>query len=247
AAVARVTVQDGAVTGVVLASGDAVPAPLVCSSADPRRTFLELLDPDLLDPEFARAVTHIKFRGAAARLILSLAEPPPFTTLCVAPSLDDVERAADAAKYGRVSERPWLEARAAGVDAAGRHRVGVHVQYAPYELQDGEWDAARRDALGDVAVGLLAEHVPGFGATVLAREVLTPRDLEARYGAAEGNLDHGELTLDQILFMRPVPGWAHYRTPVRGLYLCGAGAHPGGGIAGGAGLLAARAVVRDRR
>lgn len=245
AGVARVAARDGRATGVVLGSGEEIAARLVLSSADPRHTFLHLVEPGLLDPDFVRAVEHIKFRGTCAQVSLALADPPPFTTLCISPSLDYAERAYDAAKYGRISEHPWLEARAAGRDAAGRHRVALHVQYTPYRLDDGGWDEARRDRLGEAAVQMLDHHFPGVAAGVVAREVLTPQDLEELYGTAEGNLSHGELTLDQILFMRPVPGWAHYRTPVPGLYLCGAGAHPGPGVLGGPGALAARAALKD--
>ncbi|HXF95525.1 MAG TPA: NAD(P)/FAD-dependent oxidoreductase, partial [Gemmatimonadales bacterium] len=245
ARVVRVVVREDRVGGVVLESGEELAAPIVLSSADPRRTFLELVDADALEPEFLHAVGHIRFRGVAARIALLLEGPPPFETLCLAPGLEYLERAYDAAKYGRVSERPWIEARAAGRDPAGRHRVMVHVQYAPYRLRDGGWDQARREALGDLAVGLLGERAPELPPRIVGREVSTPADLEARYGLTEGSWDHGELGLDQILFMRPVPGWAHYRTPVRGLYLCGAGAHPGGGILGGPGRLAAQTALRE--
>jgi phytoene dehydrogenase-like protein len=230
---------EGRAAGVALVSGDEIAASMVLSSADPRRTFLQWLDPGALDPEFVRAVGHIKFRGVSGRVTLTLAEPPPFDTLCVSPSLEYLERAYDAAKYGRVSERPWIEARAAG------RRVVLHVQYAPYQLRGGTWDAAHREALGDVAVRTLAEAVPGLERGITAREVLAPPDLEARLGVTEGHAYHGEMTLDQVLFMRPVPGWAHYRTPVPGLYLCGSGAHPGGGIAGGAGRLGALTALAE--
>ncbi|HEX9734707.1 MAG TPA: NAD(P)/FAD-dependent oxidoreductase, partial [Thermoanaerobaculia bacterium] len=242
--VTQVTVRDDGATGVVLASGEEVAAPLVLSSADPHRTFLDLLDPSLLDPEFVRAVKHIKFRGAAARVTLSLGQSASSTPLCLAPSLEALERAYDDAKYGRISERPWLEARPAP-DPGGRHRLVVHVQYAPYRLEDGEWDEGRRRALGDASVRALTEHVPDLARNVTDCEVLTPKDLEERYAVTQGSLAHGELTLDQILFMRPIPGWAHYRTPVRGLYLCGAGTHPGPGIMGGPGRLAALKALKD--
>jgi phytoene dehydrogenase-like protein len=243
--VAHVLVRDDRASGVVLTSGEEIAAPLVVSSVDPRRTFLHLLDPGLLEPDFVRAVDHIRFRGAEARVTLTLGEPPGFNTLCVSPSLEYLERAYDATKYGRVSERPWIEARAVGRDAAGRYPVVLHVQYAPYRLTDGSWNAGARQALGDLAVRTLLAHVPTLERSIVGREVLTPVDLEDRYGATEGSLSHGELTLDQILFMRPVPGWAHYRTPVRGLYLCGAGTHPGGGIAGASGRLGAMAALRE--
>ncbi|MBI1723713.1 MAG: NAD(P)/FAD-dependent oxidoreductase [Gemmatimonadetes bacterium] len=238
-AVARIVVVEGRATGVVLTTGEEIAAPLVASSADPRATLLGLVEPRWLDPEFVRAVRHIKCRGVAARVTLTLGRAPEFSALLVAPSLDYLERAYDDAKYGRVSLNPWLEARAED------QRVVVHVQYAPYSLPDGGWDEARRQALGDVVVGRLCEHVPALRETVTGCDVLTPRDLEDRYGLTEGHVYHGELTLDQILFMRPVPGWGRYRTPVGGLYLCGAGTHPGGAIAGGAGRNAAREMLKD--
>ena len=239
AEVAHIVVREDRVTGVALASGKEIAAPLVVSSADPQSTLLSLVEPGWFDPEFVRAVRHIKCRGVAARVTLALDRPSGFATLSVAPSLEYLERAYDDAKYGRISRRPYLEARAED------HRVVVHVQYAPYALADGGWDDARRRALGDLVVGILAEHAPGLGEAVVGREVLTPKDLEDVYGLTEGHAYHGELTLDQILFMRPVPGWARYRTPIRNLYLCGAGTHPGGGIAGGAGYNAAREILKD--
>ena len=239
ARVARITVANGRATGVVLASGEEIGAPVVASSADPRATLLGLLEPGWLDPEFARAVRGIKCRGVAARVVLTVARDPGFTTLAVAPSLEYLERAYDDAKYGAMSRHPYLEAHAED------SRVVVHMQYAPYALADGAWDDARRRALGDLVVESLAEHAPALRQVVTGREVLTPQDLAERGGLTEGNAYHGELTLDQVLFMRPVPGWSRYRTPIPGLYLCGAGSHPGGGIAGAAGRLAARQILKE--
>jgi phytoene dehydrogenase-like protein len=243
--VARVDARHGRATGVVLESGEQLAAPLILSSADPRRTFLEFLEPGVLDPEFTRAVSHLKFRGAYGRIELEVSVPPSFTTLCISPSLEYLERAYDATKYGQQSSDPWVDARASS--AGGQPRVTLHVQYAPFRLRDGSWDGERRSALGDRAVRVVDAEVRGFASTVTRRTVLSPVDLEAIYGANEGSLSHGEMTLDQILFMRPVPGWSHYRTPVPGLYLCGAGAHPGGGIAGAAGRLAAQAALGKGR
>jgi len=239
ARVVRITVANGRATGVVLASGEQLAAPVVASSADPRATLLGLLEPGWLDPEFARAVRGIKCRGVAARVILTVARDPGFSTLAVAPSLEYLERAYDDAKYGAMSRHPYLEARVED------GRVVVHVQYAPYTLADGAWDDARRRALGDLVVEGLAEHAPALRQVVTGCEVITPQDLAERGGLTEGNAYHGELTLDQVLFMRPVPGWSRYRTPIPGLYLCGAGSHPGGGIAGAAGRLAARQILKE--
>jgi phytoene dehydrogenase-like protein len=240
AEVVGITVRDGRATGVVLAGGDEIVAPLVVSGADPRRTLLGLVDAAWLDPEFLRAVRNVKCRGVVARVTLDTDREPGFEALALAPSVDYLEHAYDDAKYGRVSVQPGIEAR------RENGRIVAHVQYAPYALADGVWDVARRRALGDLVARTLAEHVPGLG-LLPVREVLAPPDLEARYGVTEGQLYHGEMTLDQILFMRPVAGWSRYRTPIAGLYLCGAGTHPGGGILGGPGRNAARAILKERR
>jgi len=246
AQVTGLAVKSGRVTGAVLASGDEVATDLVVSSASPRATLLGLVDPAWFDPDFIRAVRHIKCRGVVAMVRLELEKAPGFTRLSVAPSLDHLERAYDDAKYGRVSQAPYVEAETAGQFGNGRHVIEVRVQYAPHELSDGQWDQPRRRALGERVVGALASHVPELEASRV-EEVLAPPDLEARYGFPEGHAYGGELTLDQILFMRPVPGWARYRTPIGGLYLCGAGTHPGGAIAGASGAHAARAALADLR
>jgi phytoene dehydrogenase-like protein len=234
ALVKRIRVSHGRATGVVLDNGEELASALVISSADPRATLLGLLEPGWLDPGFVRAVSNIKCRGVAAQVTLTLATEPSFKTLSVAPSLTYLERAYDDVKYGRVSANPWLEARADG------RSVDVHVQYVPHTIGDG-------GALGDVVVRMLSEHVPGLSESITARTVVTPFDMAAE-GLTEGQRYHGDLTLDQILFMRPVAGWTRYLSPVSGLYLCGAGTHPGGGIAGGAGRLAARQILaREKR
>jgi len=244
--VTRVLVAGGRAVGVALQTGEEIASSIVLSSADPHRTFLGLVGAEHFSPEFRHAVGNIKFRGVRAIVRLVLARHPGFGTLCVAPSLDLVERAYDDAKYGRASAHPILEAVHVG-GSDGRHHVTIHAQYAPYRLQEGAWDAARREAFGDVVVEQLGAHVPGLRAAIAERAVYVPPDLEAAYGLTGGNLYHGDLTLDQILFMRPVAGWARYRTPVPGLFLCGAGAHPGGGIAGGAGRNAALVARREVR
>jgi len=246
AEVARIDVQDGHSTGVTLSTGEEIAAQLVVSGLDPRRTLLDLVEPGWLDPEVSRALLNVKCRGCAARLTLAMEGPALTTTLAVTPALDYLERAYDDAKYGRPSEQPWVEARPAGLGPDGRQRVDVHLQYAPHLPADGRWDDTRRHALGRAALAVLAEREPSFRrAEVVA--VATPADLEADGGATEGQAYHGELTLDQILFMRPLPGWSRYRTPIPGLYLCGPGTHPGGAIAGGPGLLAARMILDDAR
>lgn len=260
AEVSRIVVRDGRASGVALRGGEEIATRAVASGADPRRTFLDLVDPSESDPEFLRAVQQVRSRGVWAKVNLALDGLPDFPTLpgdgphlrgviSISPSLDYLERAYDAAKHGGVSTRPYLEAvipslADPGLAPAGKHVMSVSVQYAPYKLKDGQWTDARREALGDGVVNLLAEHAPDLKRLIRHRQVLTPADLEARYGLPEGQLYQGELTLDQALFMRPVPGWAHSATPVEGLYLCGAGSHPGGGIAGGAGVLAAKAILK---
>lgn len=245
AEVVRVLVTAGRTTGAALGNGEVVPAPLVVSGLDPRSTLLDLVEPGWLDPELCRAVGNIKCRGVVARVVLASEQPPSFASLLVVPSLDYIERAYDCAKYGRVSDRPWVEARAVGPGADGRHRLELHVQYAPYALRDGAWDEVRRCGLAQAAKSVLVEAEPCL-AQAAVEEVTTPLDMEKRYGATEGHAYHAELTLDQILFMRPVPGWSRYRTPIAGLYLCGPGTHPGGGIVGGSGLLAAAEICKER-
>jgi phytoene dehydrogenase-like protein len=240
---ARITVREGRAVGVVLANGEEIAASVVVSGADPQRTLLGLVDPGWLDPELARAVRNVRSRGVVARVTLTLERAPGFSTLVLAPSLDDLERAYDDAKYGRASAQPYLEARSAEPVADGRHRIDVHVQYAPYALADGGWDDARQAALGDLVVAMLSPHLP----PVLERSVQSPRDLEAALGWPEGQAHHAELALDQILWMRPVPALARYATPIAGLYLCGQSMHPGGGIAGAAGANAAHVILSDLR
>jgi len=247
AKIAAIDVRAGHVAGITLASGEHVAASVVVSGLDPRRTLFELVDPNWLDPDFTRAVGNIRSRGVTAQVDVTLDRAPDFVRLVIAPSLDHLERASDDAKYGRISRRPYLEARAVNAGADGRHRLKVHVQYAPYTLADGEWDASRRSVLGDQVVHALAEHLPGGDAAITERSVLTPGDLEASAGWPEGQSDHAELALDQLLWMRPIPALARYRTPVAGLYLCGPAMHPGGGIVGAAGANAAREILRNAR
>jgi len=241
--VAQITVRESRAVGVVFANGEEVAASLVVSGTDPKRTLLRLVDPGWLDPALVRAVRNIRSRGVVARVTLTLDRAPGFATLVLASSLDFLERAHDDAKYGHVSREPYLEARGAEPGTDGRHRVEVHVQYAPYALADGEWDEVRRAALGDRVVELLSGHLPARGTEIIERNVHSPRDLEQLEGSPEGQAHHAELALDQVLWMRPVPALARYRTPIEGLYLCGPAMHPGSGIAGAAGANAARAIT----
>jgi phytoene dehydrogenase-like protein len=251
----RINVRDHAVTGVTLANGEEVAAKTVISTADPRRTFLGLMDPVWLDPEFLLAVRNVKMRGCTAVVLMATGgkvgtnTQQGFTsTVSLTAGTADLERAADAAKYGELPARPHVEffvpsQRWSSLAPDGKQVVVARVQYASYALKDG-WNAERVEQVGRAAVDAIERVIPGFGGRVEQRVVLTPREIEERFGVTEGALTHGELTLDQILFMRPVPGWGHYATPVSGLFLGGAGAHPGPGVLGGAGYLAARRALR---
>jgi phytoene dehydrogenase-like protein len=246
AEIARIDARNGHVTGVALASGEEIPASAVVSGADPRRTLLDLADPAWLDPEVTRALRRIRCRGVVARVRLALEHPPACPRLVLAPSLDYLEHAYDDAKYGRLSHQPYVEAVSASAGADGRPRLEAQVQYAPYALADGDWSEARRRALGNLVHGMIAQHLPELGAAEV-EHVLSPRDLEERHGYPEGQEHHAELALDQALWMRPVPALARYCTPIEGLYLCGPGMHPGGGVSGVPGYNAARAILRDLR
>lgn len=243
---ARIRVRAGQVAAVVLATGEEIETSRVVSGADPKRTLLALLEPGWLEPELARALRHIRARGAAARVAFELERAPGFASLVIAPSLEYLERAADAAKYGAVSPDPWLEARAVAPDGGG-HRLDVHVQYAPYASAGDGWSEAHRAALGERVAALLAEHEPALRGAIAEGRVLSPADLEKEHGWPEGQPHQAELSLDQILWMRPVPALARYRGPVAGLYLCGAAMHPGGGVIGACGYLCARELLRDLR
>ena len=258
--VAHVVVRDDAVRGVVLASGEEVSAPVVLSTLDPSRTLLGLVDPVWLDPEFLHAVRQIRFRGCTAIVRYALDRLPDVpgddarralaSVTSLTPTLDALERAYDAAKYGAVSRDPHVEIsvpslRWPSLAPQGRHVMVARVQYAPHELRDGDWDDDASRALAGAATAAIARVAPGFADRVLHQDVLTPRDLEARHGFTEGDVTQGALMLDQILFMRPVAGWGRYAMPIDGLYLGGAGAHPGPGILGGPGWLAAKRVLAD--
>ena len=263
ASVAGIRVEDGKATGVVLENGDEVQAARVVSNADPRSTFFDLLGPSQLEPEFVRAVENIRFKGVSAKVILGLDQLPDFTCLpgdgphlrgviSISPSLPYLERAYDDAKYGGISREPYLEVvipslADQSMAPFGKHVLSILVQYVPYHLHEGTWDDAMRDTLADRVVGTLSRYAPNVESAVIHRHVLSPLDLEEVFSLTEGNIYHGEMTLDQLLFMRPVPGWARYGTPVDGLYLCGAGTHPGGGVTGTPGFNAAREILREAK
>jgi phytoene dehydrogenase-like protein len=244
AGVARIAVREDRVTCVTLAGGEEIETSLVVSGADPRKTLLELADPGWLDPELIRAVQNVRRRGVVAHVAVTVEGTPDFPTLVVAPSLDYLEHAYDHAKHGRISQLPFLQARSSGKTADGRHRLDVHVQYTPFAPADGPWDAGRRRLLGEAVANMLLEHAPALRSVDVER-VLAPPDLEEALGWPEGQMEQAEPGLDQLFAMRPVPQLARYRTPIAGLYLCGAAMHPGGS-GGATGYNAARQILRDR-
>jgi phytoene dehydrogenase-like protein len=263
AAVARISVRDDAAVGVVLSNGEEIGARAILSTADAGRTLLEWVDPVWLDPEFMHAVGNIRYRGCTAVVLYGLDAPvdvPGLSTpdalagvISLTPSLVALEKAADAAKYGEISESPHVEItvptmRNPELADGGKQVLVARAQYAPYRLREGAaWDPARRDALADRVTASIEAIAPGFAGRVRHRVILSPLDLEERFALREGAPSCGELGLDQILFMRPVAGWGRHSTPITGLYLGGAGTHPGPGILGGAGWLAAKRLLDDRR
>jgi phytoene dehydrogenase-like protein len=263
APVARIDVDHGRARGVTLEDGTAIAARVVLSNADPKRTFLSLVADHALPGEFRRAVAGIKMDGPCAKVNLVLSEEPRVTGMpgsftaaqrslfTLVPSLEFAERCYDAAKLGEIPEQLWVDCVVAtNVDRSlapeGRHVMTCFVQYVPYRLREGGWDE-KRELLGDRVLRKIGEYAPNVPGAVVARQVLTPLDLERVYGLTEGNIFHGDLSLEQLFFLRPVAGWAAYRTPVAGLYLCGAGAHPGGGVTGAPGHNAAHQVLGDWR
>jgi phytoene dehydrogenase-like protein len=261
APVAQIDVQNGLVRGVTLADGSQIRSNVVLSNADPKHTFLKLTDSRELPPEFVEAIRGIKMAGPCAKVNLVLGEEPRFTgtpagaspqersLFSLVPSLEFAERCYDIAKFGEIPEELWVDCViASNVDDSlappGRHIMTCFVQYVPYHLREGNWDE-RRALLGDRVVKKISEYAPNVPNAIVARQILTPLDLERTYGLTEGNIFHGDLSLEQLFFMRPVPGWSQYRSPIGGLYLCGAGAHPGGGVSGAPGRNAARQVIRD--
>lgn len=261
AEVARIVARRGAVTGVVLHNGDEIGATVVVANTDVKRTFLKLMEPTYLDPHFLLQVGNIRSRGTVAKINLALDALPKFQNsndqaaalggiIHIGPTLDYLERAADDAKYGRFSQQPFLEIAIPSIAdptlaPAGKHVMSVWMQSAPYRLRESNWNA-QRDTLGETVANVIEEYAPGFKNSILHRQVLTPLDLEETYGLTGGHLYHAEMALDQIFFMRPVPGWARYHTPMENLFLCGSGTHPGGGISGLPGYYAAREILKRR-
>ena len=264
APVASINTSNGKATGVTLEDGTVLDAKVVASSVDAHLTFEKFLEPNDLPENFRTAVSNIDYASASMKINLALAEPPNFTarptegnkvmphhrgTMHVGPTLDYLERAFDDAKYGRPSEAPILEmTMATSVDdtiaPAGKHLLSMFVQYAPYRLREGNWDTLK-DVFADRCIDALAEYAPNVPAAIEHRQVLSPLDLERTYGITGGNIMQGAMNPNQLFAFRPVPGWADHRTPVAGLYLCGAASHPGGGVMGACGRNAATEILRD--
>jgi len=258
ASVERVLVKDGKVTGVALTSGEEISAPVVVSGLDPRRTFLDLVERKELPDELVENVERYKFRGSSGKVNLALSGLPSFTcmpgvgphlrgAMSISPSVEYLERAYDDAKYGEFSRHPYMDIVIPsmidpGMAPPGKHVMSIFVQYAPYHLNGG-WTDAKREAFGDAVVKTLARYAPNIESLIIGRQVLTPADIERITGLSEGNIFQGELALHQLFFLRPAPQWAKYKTPIKGYWQCGAGTHPGGGIMGASGRLAALEIV----
>ena len=260
--VSRVLVRGGKATGVVLKNGDEIQARVVVSSLDPRQTFINLLEAGSLPDDLLEAVERYTFRGSSGKVNLALDALPqlscrPFGrsgnrhmagAISISPSVDYIEHAYDDAKYGRFSRRPYIDVIIPSMidpDMAppGKHVMSCFVQYAPYDLQEGDWDG-KREQFGEAVVDTLSQYFPNIRDLILHRQVLTPLDMERMVGLTAGNIFQGELSLSQLFFLRPAPGVADYRTPIRGYYQCGSGTHPGGGISGASGRLAAMEILK---
>jgi len=265
AEVQHIRLKDGAVTGIVLADGEEIAVEAVVSGVDPKRTFFHLVDPTQLDPTFANRIKNFRANGTVAKINLALGSLPIFTALDategflkvlsgrihIGPEIDYLERAFDASKYGDFSKAPWLDVTIPTIlDPSlapdGKHVLSAYVQFAPYKLKEGNWDSRPHD-LGHTVVKTLAAYAPNLPNLIESMQVITPLDFERSYGFTGGHIFHGELALDQLFTMRPIRDWARYKTPIRGLFLCGSGTHPGNGLTGASGANAAREIIRDLR
>ena len=261
APIAKIMVKNGKATGVVLANGDEIYANIISSSVDPRLTFTKFIQEGTLPSEFLEAVNRYKFRGSSGKVNLALDALPSFKcmpgpgphlrgAISISPSVEYMERAYDDAKYGNFSRRPYIDMviptlTDPSIAPPGKHIMSCFVQYAPYKLRPGlNWDD-QKEAFGDNVINTIAEYAPNIKDIILHRQVVTPLDLERDFGLSEGNIFQGELSLEQLFFLRPVPGWAQFRTPIKNLYMCGSATHPGGGIMGGPGRLAALEILKD--
>ena len=260
--VEKIEASEDRVSKVVIESGEEIAARAIVSNADPRTTFLKLIDPVCLDPSFLRKIQNYRAAGVSAKINLALSGLPSFAgvdkadaparlsgRIHIGPDIDYLERAFDAAKYGDYSPEPHMEITIPSLldpdlAPAGAHVMSVYVQYAPYKLKVGDWNS-RREEFADNVIEVLSAYAPKLKELIVARQVITPLDLEETYGMSGGHIHHGEQSLDQFFTFRPLIGWAQYRTPIKGLYLCGAGTHPGGGVTGGPGANAAREIIKD--
>ena len=261
APVARIIVKNGVAVGVALESGEEIHAEIVSSSVDPRLTFLKFIESRELPGDFVEEVQRYKYRGSSGKVNLALDALPEFTSLpgtgrhlrgamSISPSTEYMERAYDQAKYGEFSRRPYIDIviptlTDPSVAPPGKHIMSCFVQYAPYKLSKGNWDE-QREAFGDTVIDTISEHAPNLKKIIIGRQVITPLDIERVTGLSEGNIFQGELSLEQLFFLRPVAGWARYRTPIKRLYMCGSATHPGGGIMGAPGRLAALEILKDK-
>ncbi len=270
APVKRILVRKGRAVGAVLDSGEEIHAKVIVSGVDPKLTFERLVDAEHLDPEFRQQITRYRIRGSSAKVNLALDALPELKCLekihspsgypakahlagaiSISPSVDYLEQAYDDAKYGRFSRRPYMDIVIPtlidpSLAPPGKHVMSLFVQYAPYQLAESTWDE-QREAFGDTVIDTLSEYIPNLKDILLHRQVVTPWDLEQRFGLTQGNIFHGELSLEQLFFLRPVAGWADFRTPLQDLYMCGSATHPGGGVMAAPGRLAARKILADWR
>jgi phytoene dehydrogenase-like protein len=260
APVKQVLVKGRHAAGVVLESGEELRSKIVLSAADPKRTFLQFVEPQYLPDEFIRSIGNFRVRGSSGKLNLALSELPDFTALpgagphlrgaiSISPSIDYIERAYDDAKYGNFSRRPYIDVVIPSMidpDMAppGRHVMSCFVQYVPYDVEGG-WTEAKKEAFAETVIATLERYAPNIRRAIIGKQVITPVDIERIAGITGGNIFHGELLLHQLFFLRPAPQWADYRTPLPGYYLAASGAHPGGGIMGAAGKLAAQEALKD--
>jgi phytoene dehydrogenase-like protein len=260
APIEKILVKNERAAGVVLKSGEEISANVVSSSVDPHLTFEKFLAPSELPSDFLESVRRYKFRGSSGKVNLALDALPDFKSMpgqgahlrgaiSISPSIEYMERAYDDAKYGHYSRRPYIDMvipslTDPSVAPPGKHVLSCFVQYAPYKLAQGNWDD-QREAFGDTVINTIAEHAPNIKKIIVGRQILTPLDLEREFGLTQGNIFQGELSLEQLFFLRPVPGWAYYRTPINNLYMCGSATHPGGGIMGAPGRIASQVILKD--
>ena len=260
AGVSKIHIENNRAVGVELDNGELVDANIIVSSADPRQTLFNLVGAPKLEPRVMRRVRNIRFRGSTAKINLALKSMPQFSSagndeiklsghIIICPSLDYLERAYDNAKYGNISRAPYLDIVIPSMlddslAPAGQHVMSINMQFAPYRLQGTDWDS-QKDNLGALVVKTLSNYIQNLEDIVIHRQIITPLDLESEFGLTEGSIYHGQMGLDQLLFMRPIAGFGRYQSPIDNLYLCSAGTHPGGGVTGAPGFNAARQILKS--